>query len=71
MMFFLGRAFGRFSWFFTFWQFLNPREYVLVMNFAEKMMDAIQPGFVLVISFDGVPRGKGHVGKFEHSILGL
>ena len=38
---------------------------------AEKMMDAVQPGFVLVIAFDGVPRGKGHVGKFEHCILGL
>ena len=41
------------------------------MNFAEKMMDAVQPGFVLVIAFHGVPRGKGHVGKFEHCILGL
>ena len=71
MMFFLGRAFGRFTWFFTLRQFFNPWEYVLVMNFAEKMMDAVQPGFVLVIAFHGIPRGKGHVGKFEHCILGL
>ena len=71
MMFFLWRALGRFTWFFTLRQFFHPREYLLVMNFAEELMAAVQPGFVLVISFDGVPWGKGHVGKFEHCILGL
>ena len=42
MMFFLGRTFGRFTWFFTLRQFFHPWEYVLVMNFAEKMMDALR-----------------------------
>jgi hypothetical protein len=67
----LRRARHMFDGFLTFRQFLNPREDILIMHLAQQVMDAIQTGFVLVITFNGIPGSKRHVGEFEHSILGF